>query len=141
MVMKTMSVSILLAVIVIVFAAIFVSTASADAGSGHSQAPAYPVTGPAGASGLSNIAFYDSYSEHNSLFKSHITWCPEGKVAISGGHAFSGGGLEMYVVESYPVELPGERTPTGWKITARETFPTDEKWAILTIVGCADVIE
>jgi hypothetical protein len=138
MVMKTMPVSILLAVIVIIIAAIFASTASAGAGS---QALAYPVAGPAGASGLSNIEFYSSYSEHDSNLKSHITWCPEGKVAISGGYSFSGGGLEMYVIEFYPVELPGERTATGWKVTARETLPTDEKWAIRTVVGCADVIE
>ncbi len=99
--------------------------------------------GPEGPPGLANVSSVSSWGTLDSDdSKTHVVWCPEGKVAISGGYNISGGGPNIVVRTFHPQWQPGDSgAPTGWQVSAHEIEPTSLEWQILAVAVCADVAE
>ena len=95
-------------------------------------------TGPTGPAGISGYEIVTFTSGSDSSNKSIEVSCPAGKIALAGAFytEVDGGAASIAPSERHPIGGP---PPTGWRVTAIESTPTDLDWYLSVDVICATV--
>jgi hypothetical protein len=105
------------------------------AGPAGARGPAGPA-GPAGAPGMSELNTVSQSSADNSTDTKTVSApCRNGLVAV-------GGGFTLDAANNTPVRIEASEPdfqPAGWTVTAVETSPTGDSWAVGAWVICVRV--